>query len=59
MLRCKFVDLFAENNFVFERFFRISYNLTVKWNFYINFFQVLTNCEFTNFSLIKKCNQDN
>ena len=36
-------------------FFRISYNLTGKWNLDIDFFQVLTHCNFPNFSLIEKC----
>ena len=36
MLRLKFVDLFTKNNFVFQRFFRISYSSTEKWNFYID-----------------------
>ena len=35
-------------------FFRISYNLTEKWNLDIDFFQVLTYFSFPNFSLIKK-----
>ena len=40
-------------------FFHISYNLTGKWNFYIDFFQVLTCCNISNFGLIKKCYGDN
>ena len=32
-------------------FFHISYNLTGKWNFDIDFFQVLTCCNISNFGL--------
>ena len=39
--------------------FRISYNLTGKWNFDIDFFQVLICCNISNSDLIKKCYQDN
>ena len=40
-------------------FFRIPYNLTEKWNFDIQFFQVLTNSNFPNFGLIGKYYWDN
>ena len=40
-------------------FFRVSYNLTGKWNLDIDFFQVLTYCNFPSFGLIEKCYQDN
>ena len=40
-------------------FFRISYNLTEKWNLDMNFFQVLTFCNFPDFGLIKKFYFDN
>ena len=36
-------------------FFRISYNLTEKWNLDIDFFQALTCCNFPNLNLIEKC----
>ena len=36
-------------------FFRILYNLSGKWNLDIDFSQVLTYCNFPNFSLIEKC----
>ena len=49
MLHFKFIDLYVVNNFV-STFFRISYNLTEKWNLDINFFQVLIYCKFPNFS---------
>ena len=39
-------------------FFHISYNLTGKWNFVIDFFQVLTCCNISNFGLIKECYED-
>ena len=39
MLQFKFVDIFVVNNFV-STFFRISYNLTGKWNLDIDFFKV-------------------
>ena len=58
MLRFKLVDLYVVNNFVSYFFSRISYNLTGKWNLDIDFFQVLTNCNFPNFSLIQKCYWD-
>ena len=35
------------------------YTLAGKWNFDIEFFQVLTYCNFPNFGLIKKFNEDN
>ena len=40
-------------------FFHISYNLTGKLNFDIDFFQVLTCCNISNFGLIKECYKDN
>ena len=40
-------------------FFRISYNLTGKWNLDIVFFQVLTDSNFPKFSLIKERYKDN
>ena len=40
-MQFKFVDLYVVNNFVSQLFFRISYNLTGKWNLDIDFFQVL------------------
>ena len=40
-------------------FFHISYNLTGKWNFDIDFFQVLTCGNISNFALIEKCYWDN
>ena len=40
-------------------FFHILYNLTGKWNFDIDFFQVLTCCNISNFGLIKECYEDN
>ena len=53
MLRLKLVDFYVVKNFVSQLFFRISYNLTGKWNLDIDFFQVLTYCKLPNFSLIK------
>ena len=50
MLRFKLVDIYVVNNFVSQLFFRISYNLIRKWNLDIDFFQVLTYCNFPNFS---------
>ena len=35
-------------------YFRISYNLTGKWNLDIDFFQALTYCNFPNFGLMEK-----
>ena len=46
---------FRSKQFCIMTFFRISYNLTRKWNLEIDFFQVLTYYNFPNFSLIKKC----
>ena len=40
-------------------FFHISYNLTAKWNFDTDFFQVLTCCNISNFCLIEKCQKKN
>ena len=67
----KIVDLFKTNNFAFLRFFvfhilllkkieffHISYNLTGKRDFHIDFFQVLTCCEISDFGLIKECYED-
>ena len=34
-------------------FFHISYDLTGKWNFDIDFFHVLTCCNISNFDLIE------
>ena len=34
-------------------------NSTGKWNFDIDFFQVLTCCDISYFSLIKECYEDN
>ena len=42
-----------------ETLLHISYNLTGKWNFNIDFFQVLTCCNIINFGLIKECYEDN
>ena len=39
-------------------FFHISYNLTEKWNFDIDFYQVLTLCNISNFDLIKECYEE-
>ena len=36
-------------------FFHISYNLTGKWNFDTDFFQVLTCCNISNFGSNEKC----
>ena len=55
MLGFKLVDLYVVNNFISYLFFRISYNLTEKWNLDINFFQVSTYYDFPNFSFIEKC----
>ena len=55
MLHFKFVDLCVVNNFVSSYFFRISYNLTGKWNLDIDFFKVSTYHNFPNFNLIGKC----
>ena len=38
-----------------KQFFRLSLNLTGKWNLDIDFFQVLTYCNFFNYSFIEKC----
>ena len=59
MLRFKLVDIYVENNFVSQLFFRISQNLIEKWNLDIDFFQVLTYCNFPNFSLVEKWYGDN
>ena len=40
-------------------FFLISYNLTERWNFDIDFFQVLTCCNISNSGLIKERYKDN
>ena len=45
---------FSSKQFCIIIFFRISYNLTEKWNLDIDFFQVLTYCNFPNFSLVEK-----
>ena len=46
---------FCSKQFFSPSFFRIAYNLSEKWNFYIiDFFQVLTYCNFLNFGLIEK-----
>ena len=55
MLHFKFVDLCVVNNFVSSYFFRISYNLTGKWNLDIDFFKVSTYHNCPNFNLIGKC----
>ena len=55
MLRFKLVDLYVVKSFVSSFLFCISQNLNGKWNFDIEFFQVLTDCNFPNFSLIEKC----
>ena len=62
MLPFKFVDLHVENNFSYYcmiTFFHISYNLTGKWYFYIDFFQVLTCSNIYNFGLIERCYRNN
>ena len=53
MLRFRLVDLYIVNNFISQLFFRISYNLTEKWNLGIDFYQILTHCNFSNLSLIE------
>ena len=58
MFQFKFVGLYVENKIV-STFFRISYNLTGKWNFDIDFFRIWICCKIFNFDLIKKCYQDN
>ena len=45
----------CSKQFCIVTFFRISLNLTGKWNLDIDFFQVSTYCNFPNFSLIEKC----
>ena len=50
---------FYSKQFCIITFFRISYSLTGKWNFHIDYFQVLTYCDSSNFSLIEKCNKNN
>ena len=67
LCQTKFVDLIETNYFanlgLFRishiTFFRISYNLTGKWNLGIDYFQVITYCNFPNFGLIEKCYCDN
>ena len=59
MLQFKFVDIYVVDNFVSYLLFRISYYSTEKLNSDIGFFQVLTCCNFPNFSSIEKCYQDN
>ena len=54
MLQFKFLGLYVQNNIVSYRFYRISYNLTGKRNFDIDFFQVLICYNISNFDLIKK-----
>ena len=55
----KCIDLTEVNNFAFLCFFRISYSLTEKWNFDIDFLKVSIYCNFANFCLIKKCYDNN
>ena len=50
---------FRSKQFCIITFFCISYNLTGKWNLDIDFFQVLTYCNFPNFDLIEKFYYDN
>ena len=49
---CSFLCI---KQFCIITFFRISYNLSEKWNLDIDFFQVLTYYNFLKFGLIKKC----
>ena len=58
MLRLKLRSSFSKQFFTIT-FFRILYNLIEKGNLDIDFFQVLTYCNFPNFSLIEKCYEDN
>ena len=51
MPRFKFVNIFRVNNYVSSLFFRTPYSLTGKWNFVIDFFQVLIYSNFSNFAL--------
>ena len=59
MLQFKFVHFFTVSNFVSKLFFRISYSSTGKYNFDINFFQVLTYFNCSNFGSIAKYCSDN
>ena len=49
---------FCNKQFCIITFFCVSYSLTGKWNFDIDFFQVSTYYNFSNVGLIKKCNED-
>ena len=51
--------ILCSKQFCMITFLCISYDLTGKRNLDINFFQVLTYCNFSNISLIEKCYQDN
>ena len=55
MLQSKFCKSLCSIQFCIKTFFRISYNLSGKWNFDIDFFQVEIQCNFPNFGLIEKC----
>ena len=46
---------FCSKNFCIRTFFCILYYLNGKWNYDIDFFQVLTYSNFPNFGLIEKC----
>ena len=59
MLRTQTCRSLCSKQFCMITFFRISYYLTGKWNLGIDFFQVLTYCNFPNFSLIEKSYCDN
>ena len=53
------LKIFMQKQFCMATFFCISYSLTEKWNFFIDFFQVLIYCNFPIFGLIGKFYQDN
>ena len=55
----KLVDFLCSKQFCIITFFCVLYNLTEKWNLDTDFFQVLTYCNFPNFSLIEKCYKNN
>ena len=50
---------FCSKQYCTITFCRISYNLTKKWNIGIDFFQVLTLCNFPNFGSNEKYYYDN
>ena len=55
MLHSKFCKSICSIQFSNKTFFRISYDLSRKWNLEIYFFQVEIQCNFPNFGLIEKC----